>query len=165
MPDLPPIVAALKDFVPLGSAAIGAGAGYAVALVKSRSDEKRLDSELDAGTGRDPKIRAELYGEYLVCLDRFYEPGERTTYFEWLTSYSTVSTRIKVLGKVAVAAAVEEVTEVILSIGRDHLARIDDQSFEQAWYDATKLHQPELDQAREHVLNAMQADVGAVPGS
>jgi hypothetical protein len=152
----PTTAGAAKDFVPLGTAAIGAAAGFLIARLQDKREDKRLELEREA-------VRVALYDEYLTCLGRFYEPGERTrrAYSDWSTSYSRVSTKIEFLGLKSIRTPVQGVTDLLDRLQGDHLTDIDDMHFGSAWYEAVRANQAALDTARQRVIDAIEADVGS----
>jgi hypothetical protein len=161
------LIAAIKDFVPpLASAAIAAVATLLVARLVHRREADRLKFERERGTGRDAAARTELYAEYIQCLDRFYEPGERTrsAFSAWSTSYATTAAKMDVLGLDTVVTPVQNVSDILNRLRSEQLTGVDDSNFGNVWHQVAKSHQPELDQARQRVIQAMQADVGATTG-
>jgi hypothetical protein len=159
----PAHIAALKDISPILAAAITLVGTVGLGLSAHRREVRNLRLELNRGTGRDPSSRAALYREYLASLHRFYEPGDRTraAYNAWSVSHADTSTQIEVLGLKSIRDSVRDVSETLARIQRDELTGVEDAQFANAWINATEAHFLELDEARDRVIIAMRADVGA----
>lgn len=154
------VTAAIKDFVPVATAAIGAVGGYLGAMQQRRHDAKRLRHEAARGTPDDPAFRRAAYVEYITCLDAFYDAGTSNDYVQWWTRYSAAATSIRIVGEASVKTAIDDVSKILGEIREKDLVELGRKDFEKDWYEAVERCKESLDAARESVIQRINADVG-----